>query len=122
MKRLICIILFLYTQNVNANWVTFYESQIFEAKLLISSVSQIEQKTRALIKLRFKEKTFPKDVTSYVLILEHVCGEINPSIIEEKFYRGEANKSEELELGNKSEKFRKYVFRAFPNLIRQICI
>ena len=56
MKQLIFIIFFLFTQNVSANWISFYQSQIFEAKLLLSSVRQEGQKTRALIELKFKEK------------------------------------------------------------------
>ena len=107
---------------MNANWVTFYESQIFDAKLLLSSVQQDEQKTQALIELNFKEKLFSDGVASYVLFLEHVCGEIRSSIIEEKFYEGAANKSEELVMRDKPKKFEKYVIKTFPNLIKQICI
>jgi hypothetical protein len=54
--------------------------------------------------------------------LEHVCGEIRPFVIEEKFYKGAANKSEELVMNDKPEKFEKYVIKTFPNLIKQICI
>ena len=122
MKYLIFVLFFLFTQNVNANWVTFYESQIFDAKLLLSSVHQDKQKTQALIELNFKEKLFSDGVASYVLFLEHVCGEIRPSIVEEKFYKGAANKSEELTMKDKPKKFEKYVIKTFPNLIKQICI
>ena len=122
MKYLIFVLFFLFTQNVNANWVTFYESQIFDAKLLLNSVYQDEQKTQALIELNFKEKLFSDGVASHVLFLEHICGGIRPSIIEEKFYKGAANKSEELVMNDKPEKFEKYVIKTFPNLIKQICI
>ena len=121
-KSLTFILFVLFTQNVNANWVTFYEGQIFDAKLLLSSVSQVEQKTQALIKLNFKQTISPEDVASQVIFLEHICGGIDPYIIEEKFYRGRANKSEELYISNKPKKFDKYLLKTFPNLIKQICI
>ena len=47
---------FLFAQNVNANWIIFHQNQVFEAKLLLSSVSQNGQKTQALIELKFKKK------------------------------------------------------------------
>ena len=122
MKHLIFISVLLFTQNVNANWVTFYKSQIFDAKLLLSSVSQVEQKTQALIVLKFKLVIFPESVASHVIFLEHICGGVNPAIIEEKFYQGEPNRSKEIYMSNKPEKFEKYLLKTFPKLIRQICI
>ena len=122
MKYLIFVLFFLFTQNVNANWVTFYESQIFDAKLLLSSVHQDKQKTQALIELNFKEKLFSDGVASYVLFLEHICGEIRPSIVEEKFYKGLLKEANEISLDNGASKFEKYAKKTFPNLIKQICI
>jgi len=122
MKHLIFISVLLFTQNVNANWVTFYKGQIFDAKLLLSSVSQVEQKTQALIELKFKGAIFPEGVASHVIFLEHICGGVNPAIIEEKFYQGEPNKSKEIYMSNKPKKFEKYLLKTFPKLIRQICI
>ena len=122
MKHLIFISVLLFTQNVNANWVTFYKGQIFDAKLLLSSVSQVEQKTQALIELKFKAAIFPEGVASHVIFLEHICGGVNPAIIEEKFYQGEPNKSKEIYMSNKPKKFEKHLLKTFPNLIRQICI
>ena len=122
MKYLIFIIFFLFTQNVKANWVTYYKSQIFDAKLLLSSVQQEDQKTQALIVFSFKEKLFFDGVGSQAILLEHICGETNPTILEEKFYEGIANRSEALILENNSKKFKKYFIQALPNLIKQICI
>ena len=82
MKHLIFIIFFLFTQNVNANWITFYKNQMFEAKLLLSSVSQVGQKTQALIELKFNKKISSDKISSHVLILEHICGEEKFSVIE----------------------------------------
>ena len=122
MKHLIFIILFLFTQNVKANWITFHESQIFDAKLLLSSVQQDDQKTQALIILSFKERFFLDGVGSQAVLLEHICGETNPTILEEIFYKGIVNKSEIISLEDNGEKFKKYIKQAFPNLIKQICI
>ncbi len=120
-QQLIFILFFVFTQNVKANWVNFYESEIFDAKLLLNSVHQDKQKTKALIVFDFKEKLFSDGIGSHVVFLEHICGEINPVIIEEKFFRGSANKSEELKI-KEPDKFKKYVDIVFPKLIKQICI
>jgi len=122
MKRLIFVLFFLFTQNVYANWVTFFEGPIFNAKLLLGSVQQQNQKTQALIAFDFKDKLFSDGVGSQVIFLEHICGEINPTIIEEKFYEGRINESKLLNIENNSRKFKKYVKQAFPNLVKQICI
>lgn len=122
MKYLIFIIFVLFTQNVKANWITFYESQMFDAKLLLSSVQQDDQKTQALIVLSFKERFFFDGVGSQAVLLEHICGETNPTILEEIFYEGIVNKSEVISLEDNGEKFKKYIKQAFPNLIKQICI
>mgnify|MGYP004237218329 FL=1 len=122
MKYVIFVLFFLVIQSANANWIIFYESQIFEAKLLLSSVQQDEQKTQALVALTYKEKLFSDGVGSQVIFLEHICGEINPTILEENFYEGKVNKSELMTIDNSSGKFKKYVNQAFPNLIKQICI
>ena len=122
MKRLIFVLFFLFTQNVYANWVTFFEGPIFNAKLLLGSVQQENQKTQALIAFDFKDKLFSDGVGSQVIFLEHICGEINPTIIEEKFYEGKINESKLLNIENNSRKFKKYVKQAFPNLVKQICI
>jgi len=122
MKRLIFVLFILFAQNVNANWVTFFEGPIFEAKLLLGSVQQDNQKTQALIAFDFKDKLFTDGVGSQVIFLEHVCGEINPTIIEEKFYKGKVNESELLNVEKNSRKFKKFVKQAFPNLVKQICI
>ena len=122
MKYLIFIIFFLFTQNVKANWITFHESQIFDAKLLLSSVQQDDQKTEALIVLSFKERLFFDGVGSQAILLEHICGETNPTILEEKFYEGMVHTSKVLTLDNNAEKFKKYFIQVFPKLIKQICI
>ena len=122
MKHLFFILFFLFTQNVNANWITFYQSQIFKANLLLSSVSQNGQKTQALIEIKFKEKISYDEVSSYVLILEHTCGETKYSIIEEKFYQGIANKSKEVYTINNPKIFKEYVSETLPYLIKQTCI
>jgi len=122
MRRLIFILFFLFTQNVNATWITFYQSQIFEAKLLLSSVSQNGQKTQALIELKFKEAISSDQIASHVLILEHICGEIQHSIIEEIFYRGILNKSKELDVNDNKKIFKGYVLESRPSLIKEICI
>ena len=122
MKYLIFIIFFLFTQNVKANWITFHESQIFDAKLLLSSVQQDDQKTQALIVLSFKERLLFDGVGSQAILLEHICGETNPTILEEKFYEGMVNTSKVLTLDNNAEKFKKYFIQVFPKLIKQICI
>jgi len=122
MKHLIFVIFFLFAQNVNANWITLYKSQIFEAKLLLSSVSQERQKTQALIKLNFKERMFSDEVSSHVLILEHICGEKNYSIVEERFYGGIPNKSKEIDITDNSKKFKEYISKLFPYLLKQTCI
>ena len=69
-----------------------------------------------------KDKLFSDGVGSQVIFLEHICGEINPTIIEEKFYEGKINESKLLNIENNSRKFKKYVKQAFPNLVKQICI
>ena len=117
-QQLIFILFFVFTQNVRANWVNFYESEIFDARLLLNSVHQDRQKTKVLIVFDFKEKLFSDGVGSHVVFLEHICGEINPVIIEEKFFKGSVNKSEELKI----DKFKKYVDIVFPRLVKQICI
>jgi len=122
MKHLIFVIFFLFAQNVNANWITLYKSQIFEAKLLLSSVSQERQKTQELIKLNFKERMFSDEVSSHVLILEHICGEKNYSIVEERFYGGIPNKSKEIDITDNSKKFKEYISKLFPYLLKQTCI
>tara|TARA_B100001173_G_C15913543_1_gene515197 strand:+ start:53 stop:430 length:378 start_codon:yes stop_codon:yes gene_type:complete len=121
-KYFVLILTFFFSNNVIANWVTFYQSEVFDAKLLLKSVHQDQQKTKALIVLNFKEKLYSEDVGSYVLFLEHVCGEIKPVILEEKFYQGKENKSKELYLKDYSSKLKKYIEIAFPKLIKQICI
>ena len=113
---------FLFAQNVNANWMTFYESEIFDSRLLLSSVQQDDQKTYALIVLSFKDKLFFDEVGSQVIFLEHICGEANPTIIEERFYEGKVNESKLLTIVNNSRKFNKYLKQVTPNLIKQICI
>jgi len=122
MKQLIFVVFFLFTQNVNANWIAFYQSQIFEAKLLLSSVRQEGQKTRALIELKFKEKISSDKVASHVLILEHTCGETDYFIIEEKFYQGILNKSKEIDISDNPKKFKDFVSELLPYLIKQTCI
>ena len=122
MKYLIFVAFFLFTQNVKANWVSFYESHIFDARLLLSSVQQDEQKTHALIALSFKDKLFFDEVGSQVIFLEHICGEINPTIIEERFYEGRVNESKLLTIVNNPRKFKKYLKQVTPSLIKQICI
>ena len=121
-KYFVLILTIFLSNNVGANWAMFYQSEVFDAKLLLKSVHQDHQKTKALIVLNFKEKLYSDDVGSYVLFLEHVCGEIKPVILEEKFYQGIENKSKELYMKDNSSKFKKYVDIAFPNLIKQICI
>ena len=113
---------FLFTQNVKANWVSIYESQIFDARLLLNSVQQDEQKTHALIAFSFKDKLLFDEVGSQVIFLEHICGETNPTIIEERFYEGKVNESKLLTIVNNSRKFNKYLKQVTPNLIKQICI
>jgi len=122
MKHLIFVVFFLFTYNVNANWITFYQSQIFDAKLLLSSVRQEGQKTQALIELKFKERISSDEVASHVLIMEHTCGEMNHSIIEEKFYRGTPNKSKEINISDNHQKFKEYISELLPSLIKQTCI
>lgn len=122
MKQLIFIIFFLFTQNVSANWISFYQSQIFEAKLLLSSVKQEGQKTQALIELKFKERISSDKVASHVLILEHTCGEADYFIIEEKFYQGILNKSKEIDISDNPKKFKEFVSELLPYLIKQTCI
>ena len=122
MKHLIFIIFFLFTQNVNANWITFYKNQMFEAKLLLSSVSQVGQKTQALIELKFNKKISSDKISSHVLILEHICGEEKFSVIEEKFYAGIPNKSKEIDISDNTKKFKEYVSKSLPYLIKQTCI
>lgn len=121
-KYFVLILTIFLSNNVVANWVIFYQSEVFDAKLLLKSVHQDQQKTKALIVLSFKEKSYSDDVGSYVLFLEHVCGEMKPVILEEKFYQGIENKSKELYMKDNSSKFKNYVEIAFPNLIKQICI
>jgi len=122
MRYLIFIVFFLFTQNVKANWVSIYESQIFDARLLLNSVQQDEQKTHALIAFSFKDKLLFDEVGSQVIFLEHICGEANPTIIEERFYEGKVNESKLLTIVNNSRKFNKYLKQVTPNLIKQICI
>jgi len=122
MKHLVFVIFFLFTQNVNANWVTFFDGPIFNAKLLLGSVQQDNQKTQALIALKFKDKLFSDGVGSHVIFLEHICGEISPTIIEQKFYEGNVNESKLLTIESDSVKFKQFVKQALPNLIKQICI
>ena len=122
MRYLIFIVFFLFTQNVKANWVSIYESQIFDARLLLNSVQQDEQKTHALIAFSFKDKLLFDEVGSQVIFLEHICGEANPTIIEERFYEGKVNESKLLTIVNNSRKFNKYLKQITPNLIKQICI
>jgi len=123
-NSLIFIALVLLAQNTHANWVLFYESQIFDAKLLLSSVQQENQKTQALIVIRFKEKLFSQKIGSHVLFLEHTCGETDPIIIEEKFYKGLVKKDNEIDRNINKDlvKFKIYAKKIFPNLIKQICI
>ena len=122
MRYLIFIVFFLFTQNVKANWMTFYESEIFDSRLLLSSVQQDDQKTYALIVLSFKDKLLFDEVGSQVIFLEHICGETNPTIIEERFYEGKVNESKLLTIVNNSREFKKYLKQVTPNLIKQICI
>ncbi|MDC0183139.1 hypothetical protein OAJ43_03235 [Nitrosomonadales bacterium] len=121
-KYFILILTLFLSHHVSANWVTFYQSEEFDAKLLLKSVHQDKQKTKALIVLNFKNKSFSDNVGSYVLFLEHICGEVKPVILEEKFYQGIENKSKELSLKDTSRKLKKYIEIAFPKLIKQICI
>jgi hypothetical protein len=121
MKNLIFVLL-LFTQNAKANWVIFYEHDIFDAKLLLSSVQQDDQKTQALVVLNFKDKLFFDGVGSQAILLEHICGETSPNILEEQFYEGRANVSKVLNLDKNPQKFKRYFIQAFPNLIKQICI
>ena len=78
-KKLIVILLIFVSQNANANWVFFYESQMFDAKLLLTSVQQKKQVTLALIAINYKEKQYFDGVSSQVIFLEHICGETNPT-------------------------------------------
>ena len=121
-KNLIFFVFFLFAQNVNATWVLFYESQMLDAKLLIGSVQQVNQKTQALVAISFKDNLFPKRVGSHVILLEHICGEINPKIIEEKFYDGLITKANEITIDVDPVKLKIYSKKVFPNLIKQICI
>ena len=121
-KYYLFIIIMLFTQSLSANWALFYESQIFDARLLLSSVNQNKEKTQALVVLDFKEKLFFNGVKSYVVFLEHICGEIKPKIIEEKLYKGEAGKSEIVKINDKNEIINKYIIKTYPKLIKQICI
>tara|TARA_B110000037_G_C16694198_1_gene332064 strand:- start:43 stop:420 length:378 start_codon:yes stop_codon:yes gene_type:complete len=121
-KKLIVILLIFVSQNANANWVFFYESQMFDAKLLLTSVQQKKQVTLALIAINYKEKQYFDGVSSQVIFLEHICGETNPTIIEEKFYKGLLKEANEISLDNGASKFEKYAKKTFPNLIKQICI
>ena len=109
MKHLVFVIFFLFTQNVNANWVTFFDGPIFNAKLLLESVQQDNQKTQALIALKFKDKLFSDGVGSHVIFLEHICGEISPTIIEQKFYEGNVNESKLLTIESDSVKFKQFL-------------
>jgi len=122
MRYLIFIVFFLFTQNAKANWMIFYESEIFDSRLLLSSVQQDDQKTHALIAFSFKDKLLFDEVGSQVIFLEHICGETNPTIIEERFYEGKVNESKLLTIVNNSRKFNKYLKQVTPNLIKQICI
>ena len=121
-NKLIVILLIFVSQNANANWVFFYESQMFDAKLLLTSVQQKKQVTLALIAINYKEKQYFDGVSSQVIFLEHICGETNPTIIEEKFYKGLLKEANEISLDNGASKFEKYAKKTFPNLIKQICI
>ena len=123
-NNLIFIALALFAQNAHANWVLFYESQTYDAKLLLSSVQQENQKTQALILISFKENLFSQKVGSQVIFLEHICGEINPTIIEEKFYEGLAERGNEIDIDKDKDliKFKIYTKKIVPNLIKQICI
>ena len=121
-KNLIFFVFFLFAQNANATWVLFYESQMLDAKLLINSVQQVNQKTRALIAINFKDNLFSKKVSSQVIFLEHICGEINPTIIEEKFYDGLITKDNEITVDLDPVKLKIYAKKIIPNLIKQICI
>ena len=122
MRYLIFIVFFLFTQNAKANWMILYESEIFDSRLLLSSVQQDDQKTHALIAFSFKDKLLFDEVGSQVIFLEHICGETNPTIIEERFYEGKVNESKLLTIVNNSRKFKKYLKQVTPNLIKQICI
>tara|TARA_B110000238_G_C16009382_1_gene388134 strand:+ start:291 stop:668 length:378 start_codon:yes stop_codon:yes gene_type:complete len=121
-KNLIFFVFFLFAQNANATWVLFYESQMLDAKLLINSVQQVNQKTQALIAINFKDNLFSKKVSSQVIFLEHICGEINPTIIEEKFYDGLITKDNEITVDLDPVKLKIYAKKIIPNLIKQICI
>jgi hypothetical protein len=123
-NNLIFIALALFAQNAHANWVLFYESQTYDAKLLLSSVQQENQKTQALILISFKENLFSQKVGSQVIFLEHICGETNPTIIEEKFYEGLAERGNEIDIDKDKDliKFKIYTKKIVPNLIKQICI
>jgi len=123
-NNLIFIALALFAQNAHANWVLFYESQTYDAKLLLSSVQQENQKTQALILISFKENLFSQKVGSQVIFLEHICGETNPTIIEEKFYEGLAERDNEIDINKDKDlvKFKIYTKKIVPNLIKQICI
>ena len=123
-NNLIFIALALFAQNAHANWVLFYESQTYDAKLLLSSVQQEDQKTQALILISFKENLFSQKVSSQVIFLEHICGETNPTIIEEKFYEGLAERDKEIDINKDKDlvKFKIYTKKIVPNLIKQICI
>ena len=121
-KKLIVILLIFASQNANANWVFFYESQMFDAKLLLTSVQQKKQVTLALIAINYKEKQYFDGVSSQVIFWEHICGETNPTIIEEKFYKGLLKEANEISLDDGASKFEKYAKKTFPNLIKQICI
>jgi hypothetical protein len=121
-KNLTFIIFIFLAQNANANWILFYESQMFDARLLLTSVQQDKQITEALIALDFKDSLIFNGVTSHVIFLEHICGETNPKIIEEKFYDGPVKKDNEILVDSSSVKFKKYAKKTFPNLVKQICI
>ena len=123
-NNLIFIALALFAQNAHANWVLFYESQTYDAKLLLSSVQQENQKTQALVLISFKENLFSQKVGSQVIFLEHICGETNPTIIEEKFYEGLAERDNEIDINKDKDlvKFKIYTKKIVPNLIKQICI
>jgi len=123
-NNLIFIALALFAQNAHANWALFYESQTYDAKLLLSSVQQENQKTQALILISFKENLFSQKVGSQVIFLEHICGETNPTIIEEKFYEGLAERDNEIDINKDKDlvKFKIYTKKIVPNLIKQICI
>ena len=123
-NNLIFIALALFAQNTHANWVLFYENQAYDAKLLLSSVQQENQKTQALVLISFKENLFSQKVGSQVIFLEHICGETNPTIIEEKFYEGLAERDNEIDINKDKDlvKFKIYTKKIVPNLIKQICI